>query len=310
MDVFDEGDIISDVDLVKLMIWLIDSEQYSSLNLSWPKHTDRRISVLLCFVMWLKSYVTCSSSVQVVHSLGVRTHQGVPRWILVVTRWFNGWERGRNSYTKCSLCFLTFLLVFAWNTGYFLLFFFYLTLKVFQWFDGLTFLMWSSNKCPVCINMEQQINRTSQRWGVSIVTSCIKGGTLWTPRSHFAHLTHALFEKSKKLLTWRHSRTSMLPPCCCSTVAATRIFVFLSVSDHTEIPPPPDKVAPPPKLLIQEEICSEICQSKERFTQSLGGLSEVPPPSPFYTNSCCCQAPPEHTGELQHFLFPLIGRFL
>lgn len=66
--------------------------------------------------------------------------------------------------------------------------------------------------------------------------------------------------------------------------------------DHTEIPPPPDKVAPPPKILIQEEICSEICQSKERFTQSLGGLSEVPPPSPFYTNSCCCQASPEHTG--------------
>ncbi|XP_051284198.1 transmembrane protein 71 [Dicentrarchus labrax] len=66
--------------------------------------------------------------------------------------------------------------------------------------------------------------------------------------------------------------------------------------DHTEIPPPPDKVAPPPKILIQEEICSEICQSTERFTQSLGGLSEVPPPSPFYTNSCCCQTAPEHTG--------------
>ncbi|XP_041805758.1 transmembrane protein 71 [Chelmon rostratus] len=66
--------------------------------------------------------------------------------------------------------------------------------------------------------------------------------------------------------------------------------------DHTEIPPPPDKVAPPPTLLIQEEICSEICQSKERFTQSLGGLSEVPPPSSFYTNSCCCQVSPEHTG--------------
>ncbi|XP_054452377.1 transmembrane protein 71 [Anoplopoma fimbria] len=65
--------------------------------------------------------------------------------------------------------------------------------------------------------------------------------------------------------------------------------------DHTEIPPPPDKMAPPPKILIQEEICSEICQSKEQFTQSLGGLSEVPPPSPYYTNSCC-QASPEHTG--------------
>ncbi|XP_020511915.1 transmembrane protein 71 [Labrus bergylta] len=66
--------------------------------------------------------------------------------------------------------------------------------------------------------------------------------------------------------------------------------------DHTEIPPPPDKESPPQKLLIQEEICSEICQSKERFTQSLGGLSEVPPPLAFYTNSCCCQASPEHTG--------------
>lgn len=65
--------------------------------------------------------------------------------------------------------------------------------------------------------------------------------------------------------------------------------------DHTEIPPPPDKMAPPPKLLVQEEICSEICHSKERFTQSLGGLSEVPPPSPYYTNSCC-QASPERAG--------------
>ncbi|XP_041659412.1 transmembrane protein 71 [Cheilinus undulatus] len=66
--------------------------------------------------------------------------------------------------------------------------------------------------------------------------------------------------------------------------------------DPTEIPPPPDKEEPPKKLLIQEEICSEICQSKERFTQSLGGLSEVPPPSVFYTNTCCCQASPEQTG--------------
>lgn len=80
----------------------------------------------------------------------------------------------------------------------------------------------------------------------------------------------------------------------CFTVTAA------SLSDHTEIPPPPDKVAPPPKLLIQEEICSEICESEERFTQSLGGLSEVPPPSAFYTNGCSCQVLPEHTGETQN----------
>ncbi|KAK1878674.1 Transmembrane protein 71 [Dissostichus eleginoides] len=82
--------------------------------------------------------------------------------------------------------------------------------------------------------------------------------------------------------------------------------VFRGVFDHTEIPPPPDKVALPPKILIQEEICSEICQSK--FTQSLGGLSEVPPPSPFYTNSCC-PASAEHTGltmkALLLFIFTL-----
>ncbi|XP_041848404.1 transmembrane protein 71 [Melanotaenia boesemani] len=72
----------------------------------------------------------------------------------------------------------------------------------------------------------------------------------------------------------------------------TRSFTY----DPTEVPPPPDKEAPPPKLLIQEEICSEICQSKKRFTQTLSGLSEVPPPSPFYVTSCSCQASPEHTG--------------
>ncbi|KAM4557101.1 transmembrane protein 71 [Fundulus diaphanus] len=63
--------------------------------------------------------------------------------------------------------------------------------------------------------------------------------------------------------------------------------------DPTEAPPPPDKEAA--KLLIQEEICSEICESKQRFTQpSLGGLSEVPPPPAFYSR--CCQAAPESTG--------------
>uniref|UniRef100_A0A3Q0RW11 Uncharacterized protein n=1 Tax=Amphilophus citrinellus TaxID=61819 RepID=A0A3Q0RW11_AMPCI len=71
------------------------------------------------------------------------------------------------------------------------------------------------------------------------------------------------------------------------------------LSDPTDVPPPPDKEAPPPNMLIHEDICSEICQSKERFTQSLGSLSEVLPPSPFYTNTCCCQVSPEHTGEPQ-----------
>ncbi|XP_039664052.1 zinc finger protein 79-like [Perca fluviatilis] len=68
-------------------------------------------------------------------------------------------------------------------------------------------------------------------------------------------------------------------------------------ADHTVIPPTPDKVAPPPPLLIQEEICSEICQSTERFTQSLGGLSEVPPPSPIYASSCC-QTSPDDVQQL------------
>ncbi|XP_029380804.1 transmembrane protein 71 [Echeneis naucrates] len=81
--------------------------------------------------------------------------------------------------------------------------------------------------------------------------------------------------------------------------------------DPTEIPPPPDKVAPPPKMLIQEEICSEICQSKERFTQSLGGLSEVPPPSPFYANTCCCQALAERPGlTLKAFLLFIFTVFI
>uniref|UniRef100_A0A3B3I117 Transmembrane protein 71 n=1 Tax=Oryzias latipes TaxID=8090 RepID=A0A3B3I117_ORYLA len=54
--------------------------------------------------------------------------------------------------------------------------------------------------------------------------------------------------------------------------------------------------ATPPKLLIQEEICSEISQSKERFIRSVGGLAEVPPPLSF-VSSCCCQAAPEPIGK-------------
>lgn len=80
-------------------------------------------------------------------------------------------------------------------------------------------------------------------------------------------------------------------------------MTLLPGSDPTETPPPPDKEAPPPpdelapppgKMLIQEEICSEISQSTQRFTQSLSGLSEVPPPPAFYS---CCQAAPEPPGE-------------
>ncbi|GAA6229470.1 transmembrane protein 71 [Lates japonicus] len=81
--------------------------------------------------------------------------------------------------------------------------------------------------------------------------------------------------------------------------------------DPTELPPPPDKVPPPQTMLIQEEICSEICQSKEQFTQSLGGLSEVPPPSPFYTNTCCCQASAGHTGlTMKAFLLFIFTIFI
>ncbi|XP_056266547.1 transmembrane protein 71 isoform X1 [Pseudoliparis swirei] len=62
--------------------------------------------------------------------------------------------------------------------------------------------------------------------------------------------------------------------------------------DHTEIPPPPDKVAPPLKTLLQEEVGSEACQS-------LGGLSEVPPPS---APCSCCQASPEQPGLMLLFI--------
>ncbi|XP_071753542.2 transmembrane protein 71 [Centroberyx gerrardi] len=84
--------------------------------------------------------------------------------------------------------------------------------------------------------------------------------------------------------TWTEPCSTELDSCCSFTY------------DHTEAPPPPDKKTPPSKLLIQEEICSEICQSHEQFTQSLAGLSEVPPPSAFYTNSCCPPTSPEQTA--------------
>lgn len=85
-------------------------------------------------------------------------------------------------------------------------------------------------------------------------------------------------------------------------VEETRDFTF----DHTEIPHPSDKVAPPPEVLMQEEICSETCQSEEPFTQSVGGLSEVPPLPAFYSGGCSCQAPPERPGATVKALLLLL----
>ncbi|XP_061587644.1 transmembrane protein 71 [Cololabis saira] len=93
---------------------------------------------------------------------------------------------------------------------------------------------------------------------------------------------------------------SLWPDLNSTELDASRSFTY----DPTEVPPPPDKEAPPP-MLIQEEICSEICQSKERFTQTLSGLSEVPPPSPFYAGFCR-QAPPEPPGLTTKALLLLI----
>ncbi|XP_028329440.1 transmembrane protein 71 [Gouania willdenowi] len=66
----------------------------------------------------------------------------------------------------------------------------------------------------------------------------------------------------------------------------SRTFTY----DPTDFPHPADK------MLLQEEITSDLCPSQQQFSQSEGGLSEVPPLSPSYTNSCCCQASHEHTG--------------
>ncbi|CAL8366378.1 unnamed protein product [Boreogadus saida] len=83
---------------------------------------------------------------------------------------------------------------------------------------------------------------------------------------------------------------------------------FSFTYDHSEIISPPQKEAPPPRILFQEEICTETCHSHEQFTQSLGGLSEVPPtPLVFHSNSCC-SSPERQTGSstmksLLSFLF-------
>ncbi|XP_069367566.1 transmembrane protein 71 isoform X2 [Paralichthys olivaceus] len=113
---------------------------------------------------------------------------------------------------------------------------------------------------------------------------------------------------------WAISSQQVLTPDDSSWVglSATELEESRSFTyDPTEIPSCPDKVSPPPRLLIQEEICSEICQSKEQFTQSLGGLSEVPPTSAFYTSACCCQTSPEHTGlTMKVFLLLIFTVFI
>lgn len=57
------------------------------------------------------------------------------------------------------------------------------------------------------------------------------------------------------------------------------------VYDPTEVPPPPDK-----QPLIQEEPCPDA------FSQSVGGLSEVPPTPALYSQSCCCRSQERNTG--------------
>lgn len=84
-----------------------------------------------------------------------------------------------------------------------------------------------------------------------------------------------------------------------SDLIGVMFFFSLSLSDHTEIPHPSDKMAPPPEVLMQEEICSEMCQSEEPFMQSVGGLAEVPPLLAFYSGGCSCHEPPERPGQPQ-----------
>ncbi|CAL8277432.1 unnamed protein product [Lota lota] len=67
--------------------------------------------------------------------------------------------------------------------------------------------------------------------------------------------------------------------------------------DHSEIISHPEKEAPPPQTLFQEEICTETCHSQEQFTQSLGGLSEVPPPPLVFHSNSCCSSPGRQTGS-------------
>uniref|UniRef100_A0A8C6UCS2 Si:ch211-235o23.1 n=1 Tax=Neogobius melanostomus TaxID=47308 RepID=A0A8C6UCS2_9GOBI len=63
------------------------------------------------------------------------------------------------------------------------------------------------------------------------------------------------------------------------------------VYDATEAPPPPDK-----QPMIQEEPRPDTCQSQDAFSQSVVGLSEVPPTPVFNSQGCCCPSAQQSAG--------------
>ncbi|XP_072297996.1 transmembrane protein 71 isoform X2 [Eucyclogobius newberryi] len=73
----------------------------------------------------------------------------------------------------------------------------------------------------------------------------------------------------------------------CTRLNSTELEDFLY--DPTEAPPPLDKLP-----LTQEELCPDTCQSQDIFSQSVGGLSEVPPT--LYSQGCRCQSSEQKTG--------------
>uniref|UniRef100_A0A3P8VA67 Transmembrane protein 71 n=1 Tax=Cynoglossus semilaevis TaxID=244447 RepID=A0A3P8VA67_CYNSE len=83
----------------------------------------------------------------------------------------------------------------------------------------------------------------------------------------------------------------------CQTWLDEKIFRGMFGPNHTETPPNPDKVSPPQTLLSQEIVFSEVRSSDQSFTQTLGGLSEVPPPPVYFPDACSCRSPPEGGGE-------------
>ncbi|KAG5842120.1 transmembrane protein 71 [Anguilla anguilla] len=75
--------------------------------------------------------------------------------------------------------------------------------------------------------------------------------------------------------------------------------------DHNPVPPPPNK--PSQKLWLQEEACADASFSQEQFSQSLGGLLDVPPPSPFFAQSCCLHPPqPTDSAIVKALLFIIL----